>query len=104
MTIEVKVPDIGDFDDVPVIGILVSVGDTIAEEDPLIELESDKATMEVPSPVSGTVTEINDALSDEPGLINSDPAAGGWIFKLELSDEAELEGLMDETAYADHTA
>ena len=58
MTIEVKVPDIGDFDDVPVIGILVSVGDTIAEEDPLIELESDKATMEVPSPVSGTVTEI----------------------------------------------
>jgi len=45
MTIDVKVPDIGDFDDVPVIGVLVSVGDTVAEEDPLIELESDKATL-----------------------------------------------------------
>ena len=52
MAIEVKVPDIGDFKDVPVISILVAVGDTVAAEDPLIELESDKATMEVPSPVS----------------------------------------------------
>ncbi|MCP4818471.1 MAG: branched-chain alpha-keto acid dehydrogenase subunit E2 [Shimia sp.] len=58
MTIEVKVPDIGDFDDVPVIGILVSVGDVIAVEDPLVELESDKATMEVPSPAAGKVAEI----------------------------------------------
>jgi pyruvate dehydrogenase E2 component (dihydrolipoamide acetyltransferase) len=58
MTIEVKVPDIGDFDGVPVIGILVSVGDVIALEDALIELESDKATMEVPSPAAGKVIEI----------------------------------------------
>ncbi|MGR3813726.1 MAG: dihydrolipoyl dehydrogenase [Cognatishimia activa] len=55
---EVKVPDIGDFSEVPVISILVAVGDTVAEEDPLIELESDKATMEVPSPAAGTVKEI----------------------------------------------
>src|SRR6056297_1127155 len=55
---DIKVPDIGDFSDVPVVSILVSVGDTIAEEDPLIELESDKATMEVPSPAAGKVTEI----------------------------------------------
>ena len=58
MTIEVKVPDIGDFDNVPVVGILVSVGDTVAAEDPLVELESDKATMEVPSPAAGVVKEI----------------------------------------------
>ena len=58
MTVEVKVPDIGDFTDVPVITVLVSVGDTIAEEDPLVELESDKATLEVPSTTSGIVTEI----------------------------------------------
>ena len=68
MTIEVKVPDIGDFNDVPVINILVSVGDVIAEEDPLVELESDKATMEVPSPASGKVAEIKvsegDAVSE----------------------------------------
>ena len=55
---DIKVPDIGDFSDVPVVSILVSVGDTIAEEDPLLELESDKATMEVPSPAAGKITEI----------------------------------------------
>ena len=55
---EIKVPDIGDFSDVPVINILVSVGDTVAQEDPLIELESDKATLEVPSPAAGVVKEI----------------------------------------------
>lgn len=58
MTIDVHVPDIGDFSDVPVISILVSVGDTVAPEDPLIELESDKATLEVPSPAAGVVKEI----------------------------------------------
>ena len=55
---EVKVPDIGDFSDVPVINILVSVGDHVSKEDPLIELESDKATMEVPSPSDGKVASI----------------------------------------------
>ncbi|MGC9368212.1 MAG: biotin/lipoyl-containing protein, partial [Paracoccaceae bacterium] len=58
MSIEVKVPDIGDFSDVPVVSILVSVGDMIAEEDPVVELESDKATLEVPSPAAGKVAEI----------------------------------------------
>ena len=55
---DIKVPDIGDFTDVPVVSVLVSVGDTVAEEDPLIELESDKATMEVPSPAAGVIKEI----------------------------------------------
>ena len=58
MPVEVNVPDIGDFKDVPVITVLVKVGDTIAAEDPLIELESDKATMEVPSPVAGRIASI----------------------------------------------
>ncbi|MEM9629490.1 MAG: dihydrolipoyllysine-residue acetyltransferase [Pseudomonadota bacterium] len=62
--IEVKVPDIGDFSDVPVIGIMVAPGDEVHEEDPLIELESDKATMEVPSPATGTVKEIKIAEGD----------------------------------------
>ena len=64
---EVKVPDIGDFDKVPVVAILVSVGDVIAEEDALIELESDKATMEVPSPAAGKVLEIKVTEGDEIG-------------------------------------
>ncbi len=56
--IEVKVPDIGDFTDVPVIEILVAPGDEVAPEDALITLESDKATMDVPSPAAGVVKEL----------------------------------------------
>lgn len=56
--IDVKVPDIGDFDNVPVIELLVSPGDTVSPEDPLLTLESDKATMDVPAPVAGKVAEI----------------------------------------------
>ena len=61
---DVKVPDIGDFSDVPVVTVLVSVGDTVAAEDPLIEVESDKATMEVPSPAAGVVKDIKVAEGD----------------------------------------
>ncbi|WP_294928548.1 dihydrolipoyl dehydrogenase [uncultured Paracoccus sp.] len=62
---EVKVPDIGDFKDVPVISLLVAVGDEVTEEQPLIELESDKATMEVPSPAAGKVASIAVAVGDK---------------------------------------
>ncbi|MGQ7844155.1 dihydrolipoyl dehydrogenase [Granulosicoccus sp. 3-233] len=61
---DIKVPDIGDFTDVPVVSVLVSVGDEVSAEDPLIELESDKATMEVPSPVAGKITRIDVAEGD----------------------------------------
>ena len=64
-TIEVKVPDIGDFKDVPVICVMVKPGDTVAVDDPLVELESDKATMEVPSPAAGKVEEIRIAEGDK---------------------------------------
>jgi dihydrolipoamide dehydrogenase len=63
--IEVRVPDIGDFKDVPVIGIEVSPGDTVKVEDALVTLESDKATMEVPSPAAGTVKEIKLKIGDK---------------------------------------
>ena len=56
--VEVKVPDIGDFKDVPVITVFVKPGDTVKKDDPLLELESDKATMEVPSPVAGKVASV----------------------------------------------
>ncbi|SFR15105.1 dihydrolipoyl dehydrogenase [Poseidonocella sedimentorum] len=62
---EIKVPDIGDFSDVPVVSVLVAVGDEVAAEDPLIEIESDKATMEVPSPAAGKVTEIRVSEGDK---------------------------------------
>jgi pyruvate dehydrogenase E2 component (dihydrolipoamide acetyltransferase) len=63
--VEVKVPDIGDFKDVPIIELLVKVGDTVKAEDSLITLESDKATMDVPSPVSGVVTELKVKVGDK---------------------------------------
>src|SRR5471032_147937 len=62
--IDIKVPDIGDFKDVPVIEIYVKVGDTVKAEDPLVSLESDKATMDVPAPLSGVVEEIRVKLGD----------------------------------------
>ncbi len=61
---EVRVPDIGDFDDVPVIEILVAVGDEVSAEDPLVTLESDKATMDVPAPFAGTVRKLSVAIGD----------------------------------------
>jgi pyruvate dehydrogenase E2 component (dihydrolipoamide acetyltransferase) len=63
--IEVKVPDIGDFKDVPVIEILVKPGDAVKKDDPLIALESDKATMEVPAPSAGTVKELRVKVGDK---------------------------------------
>jgi dihydrolipoamide dehydrogenase len=76
--VEVKVPDIGDFDDVPIIEILVSVGDTVSAEDPLVTLESDKATMDVPAPVDGVVkqlaVQVGDRVSEGNVLMTFEPA------------------------------
>jgi pyruvate dehydrogenase E2 component (dihydrolipoamide acetyltransferase) len=64
-TIQVRVPDIGDFKDIPIIEVLVRPGDSIKKEDPLVTLESDKATMEVPSPAGGTVKELKVKVGDK---------------------------------------
>src|SRR5512134_2268363 len=63
--IEVKVPDIGDYKDVPIIEVLVKAGDRVKKEDSLITLESDKATMEVPSPHDGVVKEVDVKVGDK---------------------------------------
>lgn len=63
-------------------------------------VESVKAASDVYSPVSGTVTEGNAALEEDPALVNSDPEGEGWFFKLTVSDKGELDGLMDANAYA----
>jgi glycine cleavage system H protein len=67
-------------------------------------VESVKAVSDLYAPVSGEVVEVNDALSDRPELLNSDPHGEGWIARLELSDSAELDALMDADAYAAETA
>ncbi|GAA5049130.1 glycine cleavage system protein GcvH [Erythrobacter westpacificensis] len=62
-------------------------------------VESVKAASDVYAPISGTVTEGNAALDDDPELVNSSPEDEGWFFRLTVSDASELEGLMDEAAY-----
>src|SRR5690606_31718518 len=79
-TIEVKVPDIGGFDDVPVIEVLVAVGDTVAVDQGLATLESDKATMEVPSSAAGTVRELRIKVGDRV-------AEGSVVLVLEVEGE-----------------
>lgn len=62
-------------------------------------VESVKAASDIYSPVAGTVSEANDALADDPALVNSDAEGAGWFFRLTIDDASELEGLMDEAAY-----
>ena len=80
-TLEIKVPDIGDFTDVPIIQVFVKPGDAVKPEDPLISLESDKATMDVPSPAAGTVKDlkvkVGDRVSQGKVILVLDAASGG---------------------------
>jgi glycine cleavage system H protein len=67
-------------------------------------VESVKAAAEVYAPIDGTVTEVNPAIVDEPGLVNADPMGEGWFFKMKPGNAAQLESLMDEAAYQQMTA
>jgi pyruvate dehydrogenase E2 component (dihydrolipoamide acetyltransferase) len=105
--VEVKVPDIGDFDDVPVIEVHVAPGDTIAPEDPLVTLESDKATMDVPSPLEGVVqelkVEVGDAVSEGTVILVAAPGGvDGAAAAESLAEPAveEAEAVEDEIAAA----
>ena len=87
--VEVRVPDIGEFEDVPVIEVLVAPGDSVAEEDSLLTLESDKATMEVPAPTAGTVQSIEVAVGDTV-------SEGDLIAVLEATERAASAAPADE--------
>jgi len=79
---------------------LPEVGKSFAAKDIAGVVESVKAAADVFMPVSGTVTEVNEALRADPSLANSDPLGAGWFFKVKLSDASQLDALMDETSYA----
>ena len=83
---------------------LPTVGDDVAAGGPLGEVESTKSVSEIYAPVAGTITAINDALSETPEKINQDPYGGGWICELELADGSSTEALLDASAYGDLTA
>lgn len=86
------------FVDLPV------VGSSFAQKDTAGVVESVKAAADVYMPVTGEVTEVNEALRSDPSLANSDPLGAGWFFKAKLADAAQLEGLMDEASYAKFSA
>ena len=81
---------------------LPMVGNVAVKGDPVAVIESVKAANDIYSPVSGEVVEINEALENEPELVNSDPFGAGWMFKIKLSDPSEIESLMDPEAYRGH--
>jgi glycine cleavage system H protein len=83
---------------------LPKTGRTLKKAETAATVESVKAASDVYAPISGEVVEANDALAADPSLINSDPQGKAWFFKLKLADKGELEGLMDEAAYKEHTA
>ncbi len=85
--------------DVVYVEITVAIGDSVAKGDLFGLVESVKAAADIYMPVSGTLTEINEALIDNPELVNSAPYAEAWMAKFQLIDPTELEGLMDAGAY-----
>ena len=78
---------------------LPEIGRAVAKGDAIVVVESVKAASDVYAPVDGEVTAVNDALSSDPALVNSAAAGEGWLWKMKLSDEGQLSGLMDEAAY-----
>jgi glycine cleavage system H protein len=86
------------FVELPQVGAMLDKGGDAAV------VESVKAASDVYAPVSGEVTEANAALEEDPALVNSSPEEEGWFFRLTISDDGELEGLMTEAAYKDFVA
>lgn len=81
---------------------LPEVGRKLAQREEAAVVESVKAASEVYAPVAGEVVEVNQAVVDEPAKVNAGAMDDGWFFKLRIADKSELDGLMDEAAYAQH--
>ncbi|HBY85511.1 MAG: glycine cleavage system protein GcvH [Colwellia polaris] len=79
---------------------LPEVGDTVSTGDDVAVAESVKAASDIYAPVTGEVVEVNEDLEDSPELVNSDAFGDGWLFKLKIEDEGELDSLLDAEGYA----
>lgn len=86
--------------DVVFVEFAVDPDDEVSAGDSLATIESVKAAAEVVFPVSGKILEVNQVLTDTPELLNSEPYTGGWLAKVQISDESELEKLMNAAEYA----
>ena len=83
---------------------LPKVGASLTKGEAAAVVESVKAASDVYAPITGEVVEVNQAIVDEPALVNTDAGGKAWFFKLKIADKSELGGLMDEAAYKAHTA
>ena len=83
---------------------LPKVGRQLKKAEAAAVVESVKAASDVYAPITGEVIDVNDALTAEPALLNTDADGKAWFFKLRIADKSELGGLMDEAAYKAHTA
>jgi glycine cleavage system H protein len=83
---------------------LPKIGRTLKKAEAAAIVESVKAASDVYAPISGQILEVNEAITAEPALVNSDAAGKAWFFKMKIADKSELGGLMDEAAYQAHTA
>jgi glycine cleavage system H protein len=81
-----------------------AVGTAVTKDQPYAEVESVKAVSDVIAPLSGEITEVNDALSGAPETINSDPYGSGWLVKIRMSDPSEADTLLDAPGYEELTS
>jgi glycine cleavage system H protein len=80
---------------------LPEVGTEVAKDDEVVVIESVKAASDILAPLDGEITEVNEALVDEPGKINDDPMGDAWFFKIKASELSQMDDYMDEAAYKD---
>ncbi|MWD27242.1 glycine cleavage system protein GcvH [Aquicoccus sp. SCR17] len=80
---------------------LPEVGQTVSKDDECVVIESVKAASDILAPIDGEVTEVNEALVEDPGKVNEDPTGDAWFFKLKAADPSQMDELMDEAAYND---
>ena len=86
------------FVELPEVGAATKTGETLSE------VESTKSVSDIFAPLTGTITEVNDALDGDPAVVNSDPYGAGWMFKVEMSNPEEVDALMTAEAYGAFTA
>lgn len=80
---------------------LPEVGTEVSKDDEVVVIESVKAASDILAPIDGEITEINEAIVDEPGKVNDDPMGDAWFFKIKPSDPGQMDDYMDEAAYKD---
>ena len=78
---------------------LPEAGVTVSKDDEIVVIESVKAASDILAPLDGEIVEVNDALADNPGLVNEDPTGAAWFFKIKADNLGDMDEMMDEAAY-----